>query len=400
MRTLSFLALVVLAFACATGPTTDSVALTTPASTVTVVYTNNSGQDLVLGFLQGVPKSAPNTVVTQLPWLKKGGSTPTWTVPTSVPAPTAGASSIKNYTKDYLFEIKAGKTLTLEVPSYPTNNGFRCVVAELVYRTKIVQVFTPKSGSPSNYLAFPDLATSAFVFDKFEAGLTQGTPGIWNITAVDFVGIPMQLSKDGETVGFKSGVTAQGLFNELGSLPSPYAEGATQSPNTSSTTYRFFSPAHITNTSTLFDAALTNDLQQLDSYTGTVKYGQYAFSSFTVTEKSSASPVRYAVSASVQDGSTVTLDTVTSKRALNGRIGQFAGASQAAKTLGGMLSAALCRGVIGTPSDWGDIVYSDLNCAKPWDYYQNAPYDEYSKTVHQYSIDDKNYGFSYDDYFG
>lgn len=106
------------------------------------------------------------------------------------------------------------------------------------WQTRQVNTQPAKTGSSANGARSNDhrfspynLATATYIFDKFEAGLTEGFPGIWNITAVDFVAVPMQLSCNGKKVGFKDGVSSIGLQQKLSALGAPYSNGASHAPN-------------------------------------------------------------------------------------------------------------------------------------------------------------------------
>ena len=351
--------------------------------TVSLTINNTSGIDLVVSFLQG---GLPGQSVDQLKWLNLSGISD-WEVPNN---PT---SNVDLY--PYMQDVSNGSSITIYIPSYSEDVGFRCLLAETAYKSNALQTINNK-----NYMAFPNLMTAAYKFDKFEAGLTEGTPGIWNITSVDFLAFPMQLSKDTIKVGYKDGVTASGIQSLLTNLGTPYSAGGTMTPNTSSDIYRFFSPAHIPSADTCLDTQISDGLSKLQSNSCTVKYGAFVFSNFTASSNTVNGKVVGSVSCQEATNGTISIDNLTTVNAFSGEVGADSGASAAKLTLGALLAAATCRGVLENPEEWGDIVYTTTQCATPWNYYPAGKvFDKYSHIVHQYSIDNKNYGFSYDDYF-
>jgi hypothetical protein len=357
------------------------------AAFVTLKLHNTSGIDLIIAFVQG---STSTQSADQLKWLKFGNSN-TWKVPAT---PKTNTDLLP-----YMTEVKNKTIATITIPAYSARVGFRCLVADTDYKKNALQKLRGTA-----YMAFPDLMTSDFHFDKFEAGLTIGVPGIWNITSVDFLGIPMQLIKGTEMVGYKNGVTAEGLQKVLATLPAPYKDGGTMKPNKTGKIVRFFAPAHITTSIDYLDTQIKNGLSKLAANSTTVNYGSDVFSNFTassktVTDSQGNTSIKGTVKCHSKANGPITVDDVTTIKAVAGTIAINGNSSEV--LLGALLASAICRGVLGNPKNWGDIVYTSTQCATPWHYYpSNEQYDEYSKIIHQYSIDGKNYGFSYDDYFG
>ena len=359
---------------------------------------NNSGMDLVVSMVQG---GLPGQTVNQLAWLEYKSGTYSWNVP-ATPSSNADLSP-------FIFSLSNGSTITITVPEYTANVGFRCMVADTSYRSNALQYLHTSKDSVA-YMSFPNLETAAYIFDKFEAGLTKDNPGIWNITAVDFVALPMQLSKPGIKVGFKDGVTFSGLKKKLSGLGLPYSLGGSTAPNTDSTTYRFFSPSHIDSLHGALDTQISLGLPLLKNFKDTVAYGNYKFFGFTGSVNAAKDTGTVSCNflnkaLNVTTPKKVTVNDVTTENSFAGEIvGASAGTaidSSAQVELGAILSAAICRGVTGNPDKWGDITHSKTNCATPWNYYPTGKqYDSYSQLIHSYSIDDKNYGFPYDDYFG
>lgn len=390
-----FLALALLTVSCnQTEDLTENLGASLEGSsgTVSVSFKNTSGQDLVIAMVQG---AASGEQVNQVEWLRFNPATKSgvWQMPVN-------PQSNKDLAP-YILDVKKGATATVKVPQYGAAVGFRCLVADPAYKNNALQTVTPSGGSAIKYMAFPDLLTSNFLFDKFEAGLTEGTPGIWNITAVDFVAIPMQLASNGVKVGFRDGVTAAGLITELNNLGAPYSNGKTP--------YRFLAPANTTGTSTVLDKAILSELPKIDS-TVTVHYGNYIFTKFKGAASKSGNTVTGSLSASYVNitapGSprSIAVNNVSSTTALQGTILGSTSANKADSLaqieLGAILSAAICRGVTAYPKLWGDITHITTNCAYPWNYYPpKMQSNAYSRVIHAYSIDGKNYGFPYDDYF-
>lgn len=366
-----------------------------------VTYQNTSGQDLVLALAQG---ALDNQHINETRWLQLDAKTKSfrWSVPKPVKAADLAP---------YIFSLQKGKSITIQVPAYKEAVGFRCLVADPVYSQKAFQYV---NGNPDTiaYMAFPDMETDTYLFDKFEAGLTIGFPGIWNITAVDFVAIPMQLSANGQTVGFKNGVTASGLFSVLNQLGKPYNQGGSVFPNSGNKSYRFFSPANIPTATAALDALIAAQAPLIDG-SAIVHYGNYVFSNMTgAYSKDSTGKVTGTISAyysCVSCGiNTPRFIEVNDVTTVNSFAGTIVGAGNSVSSdslaqiqLGAIVSAAICRGILSKPKLWGDIVHNTSNCPYPWNYYPGSvACDLYSKMIHQYSINSKNYGFPYDDYFG
>ena len=378
---------------------TTAMSTGTSDSVAYVHFHNTSGRPLVIALEQG---ALAGQNVAQLAWLRKDtANSYHWQVPAT---PSSNADL-----RPYIFDLPVNDTLVIPVPQYAAAVGFRCLVADTAYRHNAMQPLNTSDSTKLNYMAFPDLQTATYVFDKFEAGLTINNPGIWNITAVDFVALPMQLSMGSTKVGFKNGVTFAGLQQLLNQLPSPYSTGGSIAPNTATSTYRFFSPSHISMGNAL-DYAIDSTVAEIPHFTDTVAYGNYTFFGFSASQTSS-SPVTATVSCSytntamgVTSATAVTVNDVTTANAFAGTIvgATASGNTQAAQTeLGAILSAAICRGVGGYPAKWGDIVHTATNCSTPWNYYPSGQQSNaYSQLIHSYSINNKNYGFPYDDYFG
>jgi hypothetical protein len=368
---------------------------------VAVTLNNNYGKEMVIAIVQGAD-SIQN--VTQVAWLSYNSSNGaySWKVPDNPQS--------NKYLSNFIFTIQDSASLTINIPQYTNDVGFRCLVADTLYKQNALQSYTA-SGGNKLYMAFPDLNTAKYTFDKFEAGLTVGSPGVWNITAVDFFAIPMQLEMGATRVGFKDGVTTEGLYKLLRALPIAYNVGDTITPNTDSTTYRFFAPGKINKLATYLalDSSIADGLEALNNFKGEVTYGNYTFKDF-FGGSSSGSPLIGVLSClytneaiGVINPDTIKINNISSVSCFAGTISGPAlsksNRAKAEKELGALISAVTCRGVLRDPTLWGGITGSP-NCAAPWNYYpKNGIYDQYAKVIHEYSIDGKNYAFPYDDYF-
>lgn len=379
----------------------DNVEVQANKGVAVVQFYNNSGRELVIAMVQG---ATAGQTVNQVKWLQFGPGSASWVVP---PTPASNADLLP-----YIQTVGIGDSIVISVPEYTDTVGFRCLVSDTVFKQNAMRYLVTSKTDSVAYMSFPNMEKATYVFDKFEAGLTVNTPGIWNITAVDFVALPMQLSTKGIKVGFKDGVTAKGLDSLLGALRQPYSLGGTTFPNTASTTYRFFAPANIDSVYAALDSQIIVGLPLLATYTGTIAYGNYTFSGFSnVVITTTATGVVGAITCNytntavgVSTPTSITVNDVTTQNSFAGTIVGASNANvnnyNAQGELGAILSAAICRGVTGYPNKWGDIVHTGTNCPTPWNYYPSGQqYDAYSKLIHSYSINGKNYGFPYDDYF-
>jgi hypothetical protein len=389
-----------LAYGCSSGGTALTAAAPCPTC-VAVTFNNNYGRDMVIAMAQGGDTTQN---VTQMAWLCYNADSGSyyWNVPSN---PQSNADL-----QPYIFNIDSGQTLTINVPQYAANVGFRCLVADTAFKNNALDTLVTSSSS-TPYMAFPNMLSATYTFDKFEAGLTIGSPGVWNITAVDFLAVPMQLEMGSTRVGFKDGVTAQGIFGLLGALPPAYSAGGTTAPNTATTTYRFFAPANMNTTasSTALDSQIIYGLNSLGSYSGAITYGNFTFSNF-FAGGTAGSPAQGTLSCvytnaamGVTTPDTIQVNNISTQTCFAGTItGPDAASTNSGKAeieLGALLSAVTCRGVLGNPALWGGIT-GIPNCPAPWNYYPtDSTFDQYAYIIHQYSIGGKNYAFPYDDYF-
>jgi hypothetical protein len=221
---------------------------------------------------------------------------------------------------------------------------------------------------------YPNLESYQYIYDKIETNWGPGA--IWNTTCVDFFAIPIQITVNTDSVGFHSSVTRANLMEELKSLPAPYS-------NLNYMDLRFFSPSkHPEKVPNLLSDAIPTGLPLLVNKTCTWNW------TYTISSTTSNSLVAAC-------GGEVTLSSIISSSVLACTIdfshsGDVPGGADA--NLAGMVGAAANRGVLYDPDLWGD----------PSKYYENNPlnhnqFNEYSRILHQCSIDSLCYAFPYDD---
>ena len=163
------------------------------ATTISVTVQNNSAETLYIALNRA-----------DGPWLEALSGTPAWN---KAPKSIAACNQ----------EIAAGDSFSFKFPQYDSGVGCRMYVAETVITEA------------------PDLATADFIYDKVEMGWNA----IWNLTNVDFLAIPMQLSSGGVAVGYRSDVSREDMMGFLDAMPTPY-NGFKKSHK--GKTLRFFAP--------------------------------------------------------------------------------------------------------------------------------------------------------------
>lgn len=380
---------------------------TTPGTAILDID-NTSEIDLVVAIQQGLVGASQTAKDAR--WLNM--KTAAWETP------ALSASSAWPDLADYVVALPAAGPhgpgrARITLSGYEETAGFRCLVADADAANGYPAVAIQSSGSGTSlayYMAFPDLMSANFVYDKFEGGLGWDAPsqthsGVWNITAVDFVALPMQLSMGARKVGFMDGVSFAGLKPLLAATPSPYDAGAY--PKGSKSPYRFFSPAHIAPLNGCLDEQIRTDLAKLDGAPQAVNYSPYTFTRFTASWDAAKNRGTIACSyATTTDPApkSLSVDNVDTDTAIGGTIGLNAtssGEHTAREKFGALIAAAICRGVLGNPGHWGSIQFLSCQCPAPQYYYPSGvSYDAYSKVIHDYSLAGKNYGFSFDDVFG
>lgn len=258
------------------------------------------------------------------------------------------------------------------------------------------------SGGARMYLAtqpmdgVPDLATAPYIYDKIEMGWNDDLAG-WNTTSVDFFGMPINLTnkdkdtKQDTTVGFQDGTKRSAVISELQTemgKESELYDSRFFMRSSDQTLLRVFSPLHFyTSLPDKWHNSITAGLNSLTTTFSSFTYGGNQYTNFKKLSDSSVSID--------ENSKTVVLSGITTGNAASGQIApvgdQFAG----------MLSAAINRGVLGSPSKWGEN--GGDNQGFPNDYYQgttgNYQFNTYAKVLLDYAIDHKLYATSYDDFW-
>ena len=324
---------------------------------ISVTFQNNSGQTLYIGLNQA-----------DGPWLQLSGTgAPQW-----VPAFDQTTC---------VAEVANGSPFNFDFPQY-SGAGCRMYVSE------------------QKLTGAPNLATADFIYDKIE----MGWDAVWNLTSVDFIGIPMQMTFNGQTIGFLDGVTRDGLYGKLAKMPSPYN---TFTYPATAPFVRYFAPSKVSaaQQGTILDKAIEIGLTAINGYAGPFDYGGFYFSNLAYDSNAGTLSCT-AKDASGSNNVNVVLSDISTYNAFGNTIkftptGDNWGGQAAAK-FAGLIGAAINRGVLDTPDSWG--CSGATNKAKAWLYYQNTKgnadeYNYYSQVLHQYSIDGLCYGMSYDDFF-
>jgi len=260
--------------------------------------------------------------------------------------------------------VLAGSTFEFNYPGYQNGSGFLW-------------------GGPRVYFGeqpfdtVPDLMTANYIYDKIETNWGPGA--VWNTTCVDFFAIPIQITVDTDTVGFKSTESRSGIMNALKALSSPY-QGLLYTND-----YRFFSPSKKPEeVPQLLDSAIVLGLPLLVNKTFTWNW------EYTVRSVTSNS-----LTATCASGGEITLSNINTMKVLACTI-DFAPSGDvpagADANLAGIIGAAANRGVL-YDSDLWDISSNYYN-DNPLN---NNQYNQYASILHNRSIGNLCYTFPYDD---
>ncbi|KAF0250572.1 MAG: sugar hydrolase [bacterium] len=260
---------------------------------------------------------------------------------------------------------------------------------------KKLNVLVQENGIPSAPAGWVQGSNFQTLFDwaefTWEVNATDMTLG-GNVTQVDMFGLPFAFSltgfdPNGQPVtlvgGFSSGGLRHKIFNALKQAPAPWNNLVVSNAATGED-YRAISPYH----GMEFDQLFPYD--QLDNYinqvwekyttetltataenaifTGQVSEGNLVFTSSTDRTITFPKPNSFMVYTSGP------MPTVDSKKA---------GVIQAA------LQAAFMRSTL--------LLSSSLPDCNVADFYQGEPVNLYAKTLHEFSMDGKAYGFGFDD---
>ncbi len=386
------------------------------------------GQKVVVGTTPQSSESTANNFSSPVVYtvVAQDGTTQNYTVTVTVPAPvgmvkvtminnsgspmsaelTSSSDSSNCANKVYNFTNQSWTAFThdsnvVDLPTGQTNLLINpsCLIGG-------ARLFVAKGTKGENFTSgVPDLATYPNIFDKIEFGYPTDPDGtaVWNLTAVDFFGIPFQMTDGRTVVGFNSGETRKSIDDKLSAAynanPGMY-DNRFFGPSGNRNSYaRIFSPQHFyTNIGSQWDSNINTNLDALIK----VPNFKFQYSGFVYTNLSK--PSANALSATCSDGVgiyTCNLTGITTGNVVAGTV-QFSASSSNQEIAGkfaGMIATVINRGVLATPQYWG--TNGQVNVGD--DYYQywfkNSPYNDYEAVLTSVAIDHKVYATSYEDFW-
>jgi hypothetical protein len=255
-----------------------------------------------------------------------------------------------------------------------------------------VYVFTFQPTSKPHFL------TSKQIFDFFE----YTTDAVWDITAVDAVGMPMALEYKARMVGYRN-IPRDFILKQFSNLPPPFNSPGAIIRDDSNNIIRALAPKHYLpgNTSVLDNAMNVgfpkyNQLGSLSVTSGPWTYTDFSWnsSSRALSAKSNGTPITIGGGTGANAFSSINVIS-TAMTEPNNAAGRFLA----------LIETAANRGVLYNPALWGanDTTFGGV-VGFPWNYYQDnasnaSQYSYYSKTVHEWSINGMNYGLDHDDLY-
>ncbi len=240
--------------------------------------------------------------------------------------------------------------------------------------------------------------TSTQIWDFFE----YNTGGTWDISAVDAVGIPMALEFKTRQTGWRD-VGRDFIMEKFANLPSPFnSPGAIIKDG--STIVRALAPTHyLPDNTTVLNNAMDvgfpfwNNLGGLSISSGPWTFTDFSWdsSSRSLSFKSNGTPFTIGGGTGLNAFSSINVIS-TAMTEPNNAAGRFIA----------LIETAINRGVLYNPRLWGqnDKTFGGI-AGFPWNYYQDIEgsnanqYNRYSETVHQWSINGRNYGLAHDDLY-
>ncbi len=244
----------------------------------------------------------------------------------------------------------------------------------------------------------PNVVTSKQIWDQFE----YTTNAVWDITAVDAVGIPMALEYKTRLTGYRN-IPRDFILKQFLNLPPPFNSQGAIIRDASNNIVRALAPKHYLPSNTkVLDKAMDvgfpkyNHLGGLSITSGPWTYTDFSWdsSSRALSAKSNGQPITI--------GGGTGANAFTSKNVISTAMTE---PNNAVGRLTGLIETAINRGVLYNPALWGTNDKTQPGIVGfPWNYYQdNASnanqYSYYSKTVHQWSINGMNYGLDHDDFY-
>ncbi|MCQ4574105.1 MAG: beta-1,3-glucanase family protein [Candidatus Brocadiales bacterium] len=246
--------------------------------------------------------------------------------------------------------------------------------------------------------------TSTQIWDFFE----YNTGGIWDISAVDAVGIPMALEFKTRKTGWRD-IPRDFIMGKFVNLPSPFnSPGAIIRDG--GTIVRALAPTqagnknYLPSNTTVLDNAMDVGFPQFitNSQGLSISSGQWTFTDFSWDSSSRSLSFK-------ANGTKFTIGGGTGKNAfssINVISTAMTEPNNAAGRFIALIETAINRGVLYNPRLWGqnDKTFGGI-AGFPWNYYQDIEgsnanqYNRYSETVHQWSINGRNYGLAHDDLY-
>ena len=253
-----------------------------------------------------------------------------------------------------------------------------------------VYVFTFKpTGRPS--------ITSKRIFDFFE----YTTNAVWDITAVDAVGMPMALEYKTRITGYRN-IPRDFILKQFLNLPPPFnSKGAIIVNNRlDMVIVRALAPKHYLPSNTkVLDKAMDlgfpkyNQLEGLSINSGQFTYTDLSWDSSSRSLSFKGNGKLFKIGGGTGANAFSSIKVIsTAMTEHNDASGRFTA----------LIETAINRGVLSNPRLWGT---DKGNTGFPWNYYHDIEssnakqYSYYSKAVHQWSINGMSYGLDHDDLY-
>jgi hypothetical protein len=271
------------------------------------------------------------------------------------------------------------------------------------------RLFVAKGTKSENFNSgAPDLATYLNIFDKIEMGYPTDSKGVagWNITAVDFFGIPFQMTDGHTIVGINSGETRKSIDDKLlaayNTDPNMY-DNKFFGPNGNRNNFaRVFSPQHFfTTIGPVWDGSIDASLDQLVK----VPNFKFQYSGFIYTNLSKSSANTLSATCSFANDQSTKYDCeltgITTGNAVAGEVKYSTNApNQAiAANFAGMIATVINRGVLANPEFWGTNGQVTSGDAYYQNWFKKGPFNQYEEVLTSVAIDHKIYATPYEDFW-
>ncbi len=236
--------------------------------------------------------------------------------------------------------------------------------------------------------------TSKQIWDFFE----YKYGAVWDISAVDAVGMPMALEYKTRTVGYRN-IPRDFILNQFLHLPPPFNSHGATIRDESNNIIRVLAPKHyLPNDTNVLDQAMDLGFPKYKPSAGfSVTSGAWTYTDFSWDSGSRALSAK-------SNGTPITIGGGTGHNAFSSINVISTGMTEPNNATGrliALIETAINRGVLDNPALWGTNVGV---VGFPWNYYQDnasnaSQYSYYSKTVHQWSVNGMNYGLDHDDLY-